>query len=220
MNKRARQRLIGVTVLILVAIGGLVFIGGGFGAATASVEDVASDPELVGERVSVGGLVVADSWDQETRPMEFDLRDKTDQDGTGSTIHVIYDGGTPTTFGDDVEADVKGVLVEPGVVEADELMTSCPSKYTSAADAYSVSELLGNENVLGRAIEITGVVADGSVAADGFVLEDEASGDTVDVSFTGALPENVGEGTQVVVGGSLGEDGVFKATSVAEAAEE
>ncbi len=220
MNKRARQRLIGVTVLILVAIGGLVFIGGGFGAATASVEDVASDPELVGERVSVGGLVVPGSWDQQTRPMEFDLRDKTDESGEGPVIHVVYDGGAPTTFGDDVEADVKGILVEPGVVEADELMTSCPSKYTSAAEASPVSEIVGNEAVVGKPSEVTGLVAADSIAADGFVLEDLETGDTLEVAFTGALPENVAEDTQVVVGGSLGEDGVYVATTVAEAAQE
>ena len=62
VNKRARQRLIGVTALLFVAIAAIVVgttsSGAGSGAVNSTVSEVLADETLVGEKVKVGGIVV------------------------------------------------------------------------------------------------------------------------------------------------------------------
>ena len=83
MNKRARIHLIGVTAIILVAIAAIIFgAGGSQGAYYKTVKDVASDKALVGERVRVGGAVVAGSWDKRSNPMQFAIREEGDDTET------------------------------------------------------------------------------------------------------------------------------------------
>jgi cytochrome c-type biogenesis protein CcmE len=214
------MRLIGVTGLIVVIIGGIIFYttreGAGAGAMYATISEVLADESLVGEKVKVSGAVVAGSWDQGTRPMVFDIVDPAV--GGEPYLEIVYDGTVPTAFGDGTGVIVTGELTEDLTIEADQMITQCPSKYESAEGALSVDALLeSGDSVVGKPVKVSGVVADDSLGMDGFVLEsDSDSGMTVEVLFDEALPENVNEGSSVVLGGSLDDQGVFTATSVAE----
>jgi cytochrome c-type biogenesis protein CcmE len=219
VNKRARQRLIGVTAILFVVIAAIVVGttsgGAGAGALVASVEDVLDDPELVGERVEVTGAIVEGSWDRDTRPMEFDIRDE-EGDEDSPTLHIVYDGTVPATFGDGTSAKITGTYAEEGVIESSEMVVKCPSKYESETGALTVEQAVAESEDIAYA-RVAGYVA--SIGSDGLVLQnDEDGGETLEIVLDTALPENVVEGTRVVIDGSF-DDGVFVATSIAEAAE-
>lgn len=224
MNKRARNRLIGVTAIIIIAIGAIVF-GMGGGAYQKSVAEVVEDKTLVEKRVKVSGEVVEGSWNKSTSPMRFEIREKPAEgkqpDPDAPTLKVVYDGQAPNTFGDKVTAIVTGVLKADGTLEATEMMTQCPSKYESAASASkaeTVESLLGNSKVVGKPSRVKAFIAEGSIAEPGadirFTLR-SASGKELPVKYDGGMPDGVKDGAEVVLGGTLGTDGVYDATSIA-----
>jgi cytochrome c-type biogenesis protein CcmE len=222
VNKRARTRLIGVTVVVLVAILAIVLLTGNKQAAVYStVSSVSKDSSLVGKRVKVGGSVVAGSWNKQSNPMKFTIREESDTAGTGPTLKVVYTGAAPNTFGDGVVAIVTGTLGADGVVQANEMITKCPSKYESASGAIPVAELGAGQSMVGKTgLQTTGYVRPGSLSSDStkrFVLSQKAdgTGKTVTISYSGALADTVKDGTQVVVTGTLQSPEVFAATAVA-----
>jgi cytochrome c-type biogenesis protein CcmE len=83
---------------------------------------------------------------------------------------------------------------------------------------YSPSQVLSNEAPRGRPFRIGGLVESGSLKRDPnslaiqFVVTDTVQ--KVTVSYTGLLPDLFKEGKGVVAQGSLGADGVFRATDV------
>ena len=83
---------------------------------------------------------------------------------------------------------------------------------------FSPSQVLANEAPRGRAFRIGGLVEDGSLKRDpgslaiSFVVTDTVQ--KVPVAYTGLLPDLFKEGKGVVAEGSLGTDGVFRASSV------
>ncbi len=223
MNKRARVRLIGVTAAILIAVGAMVYYTGGKqGAYEGDLAAVAQDQSLVGEQVKVGGTVVAGSWDKKSNPMRFTIRGENDKTESGPTLKVVYTGTVPATFGDGVVAIVTGKLADDGTVNATDMITKCPSKYESATGATPVADLLaGGTSMEGKPVRTTGYVKPGSMAAAGgtgprFVVAQNADGSGISVSvvYSGALPDGIKDGSQVVMGGAL-EQGDFVATSVA-----
>lgn len=220
MNKRARTRLIGVTAIILIAVAAIFMAGGNKSAAYyKTVKDAATDSELIGERVKIGGAVVNGSWDKKSNPMTFTIRDEEDQKESGPTVKVVYNGSVPSTFGDGVVAIVTGELDKDGTIQADEMITKCPSKYESAEGAMPVGDIQPNQKA--ESIKITGLVANGSIAAPGgdkrFIVAEKAdgSGKTVSVVWDGALPEGMVDGSSVVLTGKLVGDGTFVASEVA-----
>jgi cytochrome c-type biogenesis protein CcmE len=217
LNKRARQRLVGVTVLILVVVGALVlFVMTQGGAYKKSVADVVSDPSLVGKQVQVQGEVVAGSWTPNAKPLTFSIRQM--EDPNGPTVKVVWGGPVPSAFGDGTVAIVTGIVGQDQTVEAKQLITQCPSKYESAKDALTVDKLLSGK--LERTpVKITGYVVEGSVKPSGteprFTLGTTSKGgETVEVSWSGAMPQGATSGAKMVVSGEL-IDGVFVATDVA-----
>jgi cytochrome c-type biogenesis protein CcmE len=223
VNKRARIRLIGVTAVILIAIAAVVIMSGNTsGAYSSSVASVTKDKTLIGKRVKVGGSVVPASWDKQSNPMRFTIRDEKDTAGTGPTVKVIYTGGVPSTFGDGVVAIVTGELAADGSIKATEMITKCPSKYESAEGALPVADLMkSGASMFGKTVKTTGYVKPGSLGAASadprFTVTENADGTgaSVPVSFTGVLPSGMKDGSQVVMGGALEKDGTFVATSVA-----
>lgn len=223
MNKRARTRLIGVTAVILIAVATVVVLSGNAkGAYSSTVADVTKDSDLVGERVKVSGSVVPASWDKQSDPMKFVIRDEKDEAGTGPTVKVVYTGGVPSTFGDGVVAIVTGELAADGTVNANEMITKCPSKYESAEGAMPVADLLGRGAAMeGKTVRTTGYVKPGSLGAASddprFVVTEKADGTgaSVPVSFTGVLPSGMADGVQVVMTGAVEADGKFVATNLA-----
>lgn len=219
MNKRARTRLIGVTAIILIAVAALFLAGGNKTSAYyKTVDEVATDSELIGERVKVGGAVVTGSWDKKSNPMTFEIRDEKDEAASGPTIKVVYSGSVPSTFGDGVVAIVTGELGDDGGIAADEMITKCPSKYESASGAMPVADTEGQK---AEAIKVTGIVVKDSVVPPGtdkrFVVAEKAdgSGKSLTVTWDGALPEGMVGGSAVVITGELVGDGTFVATEVA-----
>jgi cytochrome c-type biogenesis protein CcmE len=140
VNKRARNRLIGVTAIIIIAVAAIIYgtqMSGAGGSFARTPSQLAAETKLIGQRVSVTGPVVGGSWDKQTNPMKFTIQDEKAKPGS-ATIKVVYNGGVPTTFSDGTVAIVTGTLREGGLVEAQTLLTKCPSKYESATDALTV----------------------------------------------------------------------------------
>ncbi len=218
MNKRAKIRLIGVTAIILISVVAIVAgVGAGDGSYARTVSEVTDNPDLVGERVRVTGTVIPGSWDRRSNPMRFDIRDEGATDGP--QISVVYHGSVPSTFGDEIGAIITGVVNEDGVLESDDMITKCPSKYESATGALTVADLFAEgEGVIGKSVKATGFVVDGSIQPPGgpvrFTIADEDGSPSLDVFYDGALPEGMFDGSQVVLGGLLDEEGVFDAVNV------
>ncbi|PKQ10161.1 MAG: cytochrome C biogenesis protein [Actinobacteria bacterium HGW-Actinobacteria-9] len=218
MNKRARNRLIGVTAIILVAAAAIMAAAAGTGGAyQRTVADVAGQSEFAGERVKVSGEVIAGSWDRKADPMRFEIRDEK-ADSDAPTIKVEYSGGVPSTFGDGVVAVVTGNLSDDAtLIMSDDMITKCPSKYESATSALSVASVLKAKK--GVPTKVTGLVVAGSITDATerirFKIVDENGTDEIPVEFTGALPEGMNDGMAVVIGGELGPDGIYTATEVA-----
>lgn len=223
MNKRARTRLIGVTVVILAAIAALViYTGNQQGAKTETVTDIAKDSSLVGKQVKVGGAVVAGSWNKQSNPMKFTIKEESDKTDSGPTLKVVYTGSVPNTFGDGVVAIVTGKMASGGVINATDMITKCPSKYEAQTGALPVADLAGKgASLQGKPVRATGFVKPGSIqpatSVERFVVASKAdgSGVTVAVKFGSALPAGMKDGSSVVISGELDKDGKFVATSVA-----
>lgn len=219
MNKRARTRLIGVAAIIVIVIGVILATMGDEGmSAYTTVAAATEDSELVGQRVQIGGQVIAGSYDPTKQPMEFDIRDEADEDDSGPSLHVVYEGGVPSTFGDGVVAIVTGVLSDDGTILADEMITKCPSKYESAEGAMTPKSLRASAaSMVGKTTKLAGAVVSGSIKAVGagerFTIHSE--GEEMAVLFEGALPEGMKDESSVVITGALTEDGSFEATDVA-----
>lgn len=221
MNKRARNRLIGVTAIILLAIAAIFATMSQRGGTSyyKTVEDVATDESLVGERVKVGGAVVEGSWDEGSNPMTFEIRDENDTEGTGETIKVVYSGTIPSTFGDGVTAIVTGQVNDKGEIESGEMITKCPSKYESASGAMSVGAIKAGGTL--DDVSLTGYVKAGTIVAPNkgarFVVtgSEDGSGAEFGVEWDGALPDGMKDGSQVVLKGDVTADGTIVATSVA-----
>ncbi len=226
MNKRARNRLIGVTAIILIVVVAILLgAGSKDGAYSRTVTDVAGKTNLAGERIRVSGEVVEGSWDRKSNPMRFVIRDEEAKEGA-PTIQVEYTGGVPSTFGDGVVAIVTGELsADGGMITTDDMITKCPSKYTSATKALAVAGLLGaGKAVVGKPTEVTGLIVADSIGpvteAYRFKIVDKDGTDELPVFWEGALPAGMDDGMQVVIGGELGADGIYAATKVALAESE
>lgn len=219
MNKRARNRLIGVTILILVvAVPVLVSVMMTGGSYVQTVADVVANASLVGQRVKVTGSVVAGSWDKKTNPMVFRIR------GEGATagpeLNVIYNGSAPNAFGNDTVAILTGTITKAGTIDANEMSTKCPSKYETKSDAATIASLLAAP--VDVPMRVQGFLKPGSLkdaaAAERFTFSSKAdgTGDSVPVAFQGSMPAGATDGSELVVFGKL-ESSVFVATGVAVA---
>jgi cytochrome c-type biogenesis protein CcmE len=217
MNKRARNRLIGVTAIILIlAAVVLVTVLPSGAANNSAVKDIATNSALVGSRVKVTGVVVSGSWDKKTNPMVFKIR--AEGSTAGPEVQVIYDGSAPNTFGNDTVAILTGTVDKLGVVKANDMLTRCPSKYQTKSDASTIAGVLAAPP--DSPIRVAGFLKPGTLkdasAADRFVMSTAADGTgaTMPVSFAGTMPAGTKDGVEVVVFGKM-EKGVFVATEVA-----
>ena len=215
MNPRARNRLIGVTALILlVAVAVLVTIGLPGGSAPATVKVITGDPAFAGRRVQVTGAVVAGSWNKKSNPMVFSIRDEGAT--SGPMLKVIYSGAAPDTFGSGTVAIVTGTVKQGGVIDSTDMVTKCPSRYASTTGADTVTQML--KAGTSAQMPVIGYVKSGSLhdasAPYRFILQSTATGgDQVEVEFQGAMP-SVKAGGQVVAFGELEKNGRFIATQV------
>ena len=97
--------------------------------------------------------------------------------------------------------------------------------YTSFAGAatyyYKVSEVLGKgSSVIGVNLRVEGNVPVGSVQQSSagrtinFAVADNVTGQSIPVVYSGVVPDTFKAGTDVVVEGNLGSNGVFQATTI------
>jgi cytochrome c-type biogenesis protein CcmE len=221
VNKRAKQRLIGVTILVLVMVGALI-VGLRIGNASAmpvTIGDVLNDSSLVGKQVEVSGQVVAGSWVSGSKPFVFEIQDE--KDTAAGRLRIEWNDQVPGSFGDGVTATVTGVVGEDGTIKAKYLITKCPSKYQSATGALTVNDITARAGELtGKTVKVSGFVVAGSIGEPGAavrfrIADDVKSADGLDVAFGGGLSDEFVDGAKVVITGSLESDGVFQATEVA-----
>lgn len=210
MNKRARIRLIVVTIAIVVIAVAAYFVLQGSGQSLLSVADMDAGKVDAGTRVKVTGVVVDDSWNGSANPMRFEMKDEGTE---GPMLAVVYGGTVPSGFGNRTVATVTGRLLADGTFEATELMTQCPSKYKSQKPV-PVDELLADRAVIvDVTVRITGVVV-GPPSGGRLTLASSAeSTATLEVIYSGE-PVGLADGATVEAAGQLGRDGVFKATGV------
>lgn len=123
---KKRKFLIG-GIVICIAIGFLAvtgFINSNQYYYTAS-EAAALGSSIYGREVRVNGKVAADAVknDIATQTLTFTV---TEGD---SRIPVVFHGAAPDTFRPGGDVVVEGKLDKSGVLQADDILTKCPSKY-------------------------------------------------------------------------------------------
>lgn len=219
MNTKTKRRMgvvTGIIVIVLIVV--LAIVGGNSAAKTVTVSEAVA---LKGDnKIQVTGNVVENSFDIEGDVLTFKIYD-VDADPAGAApLDVRYDGGVSATFGNDVTAICTGKKSADGVLVCSELVTKCPSKYENAEGSLSVADLLGyGDSVLDKPVKVSGVMKEGTLAgvnaSQRFVLVDTETGDELSVKYDGALSDETGEGTRVVLTGSIGSTGAFTATVVA-----
>ena len=219
MNSKTKRRLGVVTgIIVIVAILVLAIVGGNSAAKTVSVAEAL---ELTGDnKIQVTGNVAENSFSIDGDVLTFQIYDVDADPAAAHRLNVRYDGGVSATFGNDVTAICTGKKNAGGVLVCSELVTKCPSKYENAEGSLSVADLLGyGDAVIDKPVKVSGVIETGTLAGVNasrrFVLEDESGDARVAVKYDGALSDEMGEGTRVVLTGSLGANGSFTATVVA-----
>lgn len=214
--KRRLGVVTGVIVIVLVLV--LAVVGGNSAARTVSVAEAL---EVSGDaKIQVTGNVAENSFDIEGDVLTFRIYDPDADPAATHLLDVRYDGGVSATFGNDVTAICTGKKTAEGVLNCSELVTKCPSKYENAEGSLTITDLLGYGNaVLDKPVKVSGVVKKGTLgsvdAAQRFVLASEDGAVELPVKYDGALSDDVGEGSALVLTGSLGENGAFTATAVA-----
>ncbi|MCL2150962.1 MAG: cytochrome c maturation protein CcmE [Coriobacteriia bacterium] len=215
MNSKLRRRMIVVTGIIVIAIVAVVaVVQAATGSRTLSIAEAASG-EYNGQRVQVTGQVVDNSFQLDGSSLSFMIYDAADPE---ARLPVLYDGAMSATFGNQVTAICTGVMSADGVLLCSTLVTKCPSKYENATDALSVSQLLAyGDSIVDVTVKVSGSVQPGSIqgpdAETRLVLTDEGGGQLA-ICFSGGLPGEIGDGTQLVVTGSLDSGGRFVATDI------
>ncbi len=125
MNKRARTRLIVVTVIILGIVGGLIYYSsrGGTLAYKTPTEVQAQAATLQGKGVRVTGEVATGTIVRDTDGLKFDVTDRK------SSVPVLFTGTVPDTFKEGLQVIVDGTYGADGRVTSKSMVTKCPTKF-------------------------------------------------------------------------------------------
>lgn len=124
MNKRTRNRLLAVTVILLVLVGILIYRSSiGSFSYYKRVSELKRDKSMVGVPVRVGGQVVKDSIRRDTDGYHFTISEKK------ATMVINYDGVLPQTFGEGIQVVAEGIYRADGELDAKKIITKCPTKY-------------------------------------------------------------------------------------------
>ena len=219
MNSKTKRRLgvvTGIIVIVLIAV--LAVVGGNAAAKSVTVAEAL---EIAGDsKVQVTGNVVENSFEIHENVLTFKIYDPEADPAASTQLDVRYEGGVSATFGNDVTAICTGKKDADGVLNCSELVTKCPSKYENADGALSIADLIGyGEAVLNKPVKVSGTMMPGTLADVGaderFVIADGDSDYELHVKYDGAMSDDMGEGSKVVLTGSIGSDGTFTATDMA-----
>jgi cytochrome c-type biogenesis protein CcmE len=120
-----------VGLLVAVAAVGYIIMDGADDAVFAYTVDQASEKndDLVGKRFRVRGTVQEGSLQQ--KPGTLDVR--FDLVHSAKVITVAYDKPLPDTFKAGIEVIAEGELDSNNVLQAENVIAKCPSKYEEGA---------------------------------------------------------------------------------------
>ena len=114
--------------IVLVAIVVGVVIMDGFKSETYFYtvdQAVAQGTDLPGQRIRVKGTVEPGSIVGNAGELERTFRIAEN----GKSIKITYDRAMPDTFDENMEVVVEGVVGDDMIVEAEEVLVKCPSRY-------------------------------------------------------------------------------------------
>lgn len=129
VDSKSKKRLLVVTAILLVAIGYMVYSSSASSLAYfKEIDEVAVDDTFIGKNVRVGGLVQKGTIVQKGREYTFTIAKKED---LSKKMTVTYSKQMPSQFGPEVFVIAEGKLASKDKLEANSLVTQCPSKYES-----------------------------------------------------------------------------------------
>ena len=213
-----KKQLIVVTSIIAITIILVaIFAGAETTAQSLSVSDAINKPHG-NQKVQVSGNVVPDSCTTEVDGLRFKIYDP---DGIETErLAVTYRGAASSTFGNDVTVICTGRIGQDGTLECSELLTKCPSKYEDSEDALTVSQLFDyGEEVVGKVAKVSGTVKTGTLRSVGSgerfaIVDPDDPAHTLSIIYDGALPDEIADGSMVVLTGALRTSGEFEAAEV------
>jgi cytochrome c-type biogenesis protein CcmE len=127
-RRRTPVRLLLVAAVALTAVAVLAFAGlSGSLVYYKTTSELVSDPGLVGQRVRLGGLVVAGSVERTRDGVRFQLTDGVQQ------VPVLNTGQPRGVFSDGQGAVVEGELGSDGVFRSDVLLVKHSTSYEPPA---------------------------------------------------------------------------------------
>jgi cytochrome c-type biogenesis protein CcmE len=126
-----RWQLAIVALVILGAVGYLVYNGLSTNVYYQTVSELQAGHAKQGQQVRLAGNVVAGSivHDEGSATVRFNVAD------AGGDLPVSYSGAVPDIFGPDIEVVVEGKYTPGTGFVADTMLAKCPSKFDSAAQA-------------------------------------------------------------------------------------
>jgi len=129
-NPWLNAKLLVVAGVLLLTVGFLVYnaLGSSMQYFVTVSELRASPADLGGKTIRVGGHVQAGSIERDGfgGTLRFTMTDGA------STLPVTYGGTVPDIFSDQVEVVAEGTIGPDGSMTASNLLTKCPSRFTTA----------------------------------------------------------------------------------------
>lgn len=163
-TRSGRWKYLVAGFIILGVIVYLMFFGTGLGARQyVTVDDLVSNPELLGKKVNVTGAVVGDpTFDSEAKELHFIIANIPNDNDTisaqGGLAQVLYNAVNdpnatriavvargqekPDMLQHEAQAILSGEIVEENgqlVFYANDIKLKCPSKYEEAKDTNTAS---------------------------------------------------------------------------------
>ena len=120
-----------VGLVILAAVGYLVFSGLRTNVYYQTVSELQAGGAAGGKQVRLAGNVVADTIVREegSSTIRFQVAD------AGGTLPVVYRGAVPDIFGPNIEVVLEGTYDPSAGFTANTLLAKCPSKFEDQAAA-------------------------------------------------------------------------------------
>lgn len=124
-----RLQLAVVALVILAAVGYLVYSGLRTNVYYQTVSELRASGGAGGKQVRLAGKVVDGSIAREagSSTVRFTVADD------GGTLPIVYSGAVPDIFGPDIEVVLEGKYHPDTGFVADTMLAKCPSKFETAA---------------------------------------------------------------------------------------